>query len=70
MWFKNKRAANLLGCVSLSLSIIPLTYIAYPQAYRNASLAEAMVLIGGVQVHCLRHYPPGFLARDGGLWQP
>ena len=48
MGFKKTRAASLLGFASVSLSIIPLTYIAFPEAYPNSSLTEAVVLVGGV----------------------
>jgi hypothetical protein len=65
MRFKNKRAANWLGFVSLSLSIVPLTYIAYPDVYPDTSLTEAVVLFGGPSGSFLVALAAGFL---GSKW--
>ena len=61
MGFKKTRAANLLGFASVSLSIIPLTYIAFPEAYPNSSLTEAVVLVGGVSGSLVAALAAGFL---------
>jgi len=65
MPFKKASLANFLGLTSLSLTIVPLTYIAYPEVYPDASLTEAIVLLGGIACSFLAALAAGFL---GSRW--
>jgi hypothetical protein len=62
---KNK-AANRLGFLSLTLSVIPVVYIFHPDAFPNHALTETLVLIGGVGGSLLFAEAAGLVGS--GLW--
>lgn len=57
--------ANLLGLVSLVLSLVPLIYIVRPNAFPDHALTESAVLIGGVAGSLLAATAAGF---TGSRW--
>jgi hypothetical protein len=66
VFVRDKKAANLLGFLSILFSIVPIVYIFHADRFPHFAQTEAVVIIGGISASFLAALIAG--AIGSGWW--